>query len=563
MEPHRLALPSGYRIENYEIQGVLGKGGFGITYVAYDSTLGRHMAIKELLPDSIATRIEGSTVVAMGPSHEESWQWARDRFIEEARILAGFRHPNIIAVHRLIEANGTVYLVMDHLEGESYETRLRRIGREPDQASLMRVIGPLLDGLQEVHAANLLHRDIKPENILFDKRDNPILIDFGAARATVEATMTMTSIVTHGYSPIEQYQTKGKMGPWTDIYAMGAVMCRAITGEKPPTSAERVEEDEYMPLGSRFDLPSFSGAFLKAVDKALQVWAKDRPQKIEDCKFLAGKVSQVLPEFTAKTAGKKSMAAVEKRGRVRLPVPLFVAIAVCSMLVFFVVRSSYDRAITRIQKQHLTENSGANDRLNESNQKAKELQVALEAAKAALNAGQEKFIDEKAALQRQLETAKLQYTNYQEQIQKERQEAEDLKNQKSDSVIPDLATEAKNIDSLNAQATRAAGRKSLKVITTSSNDAPKLGDDFQIFIKIDGLRSVYESVRMIEPFVMIDGKKYSAVFQGIKYESPNYSNTAIVTVMPERAGKLEIPSLTIEAEGIRLKSTPMALHVTN
>jgi serine/threonine protein kinase len=281
METHRLALPAGYRIENYEIQAALGKGGFGITYVAYDWTLGRHMAIKELLPDTIATRIDGSTVVAMSPSHEESWQWARERFVEEARILAGFRHPNIIAIHRLIEANGTVYLVMDHLEGESYETRLRRIGREPDQASLMAVIGPLLDGLQEVHAAGLLHRDIKPENILFDKRGNPILIDFGAARATVGATMTMTSIVTHGYSPIEQYQTKAKMGPWTDIYAVGAVMCRAITSEKPPVASDRIIDDEFNWVSNR-GVSGFGEQFLIAVDWALRVWPNDRPQKISE-----------------------------------------------------------------------------------------------------------------------------------------------------------------------------------------------------------------------------------------------------------------------------------------
>jgi len=279
MEEHRLALPAGFRIENYEIQAVLGKGGFGITYVAYDWTLGRHMAIKELLPDTIATRIDGSTVVAMGPAHEESWQWARERFVEEARILAGFRHPNIIAVHRLIEANGTVYLVMDHLEGESYEARLRRIGREPNQASLMAVIGPLLDGLQEVHAAGLLHRDIKPENILFDKRGNPVLIDFGAARSSVGATMTMTSIVTHGYSPAEQYQTKGKMGPWTDIYAVAAVMCRAITGEKPMVASDRLMEDEFQWLSYR-QISGFSEPFLQAVDWSLRVRPEERPTTI-------------------------------------------------------------------------------------------------------------------------------------------------------------------------------------------------------------------------------------------------------------------------------------------
>jgi serine/threonine protein kinase len=280
MENHRLSLPAGYRIENYEVQAVLGKGGFGITYVAYDWTLGRHMAIKELLPDTIATRVDGSTVVAMGPSHEENWQWARERFVEEARILAGFRHPNIIAVHRLIEANGTVYLVMDHLEGESYEARLRRIGREPDQASLMAVIGPLLDGLQDVHAAGLLHRDIKPENILFDKRGNPVLIDFGSARSAVGATMTMTSIVTHGYSPIEQYQTRGKMGPWTDIYASAAVMARAISGDKPPVASDRIVEDDYQGLTNR-QLSGFTEDFLKAVDLALQVRPEVRPDSIQ------------------------------------------------------------------------------------------------------------------------------------------------------------------------------------------------------------------------------------------------------------------------------------------
>jgi len=281
MEPHRLALPTGCRIENYEIQGVLGKGGFGITYLANDRTLGRQMAIKELLPDTIATRIDGSTVVAMGPSHEESWQWARERFVEEARILAGFRHPNIVAVNRLIEANGTVYLVMDRLEGESYETRLRRIGREPDQESLMRVMGPLLDGLQEVHAAELLHRDIKPENILFDSRGNPVLIDFGSARQAVGATMTMTSIVTHGYSPAEQYQTKGRMGPWTDMYAVAAVMCRAITGDKPPVASDRIMDDDFVWLSNR-EPAEYDGQFLTAVDWALRVRPEQRPQQIAD-----------------------------------------------------------------------------------------------------------------------------------------------------------------------------------------------------------------------------------------------------------------------------------------
>jgi TPR repeat protein/predicted Ser/Thr protein kinase len=279
MEPHRLALPAGYRLENYEIQGVLGKGGFGITYVAFDWTLGCHFAIKELLPDSIATRIDGSSVVAMGPSQEESWEWARERFIEEAQTLAVLRHPNIIAVHRLIEANGTVYLVMDYLEGKSYELYLQSVVRELDEPALMATIGPLIAGMKAIHARGLLHRDIKPDNILLTGDGKPVLIDFGNARELVGKTVTMTSIVTHGYSPIEQYQTKGRMGPWTDIYAVAALMCRAITGEKPPVASDRVLDDEFEWLSNR-TIKGYSQEFLRAIDWALRVRPEERPSDL-------------------------------------------------------------------------------------------------------------------------------------------------------------------------------------------------------------------------------------------------------------------------------------------
>jgi serine/threonine protein kinase len=279
MVTHQLALAAGYRLEHFQIERVLGKGGFGITYVAIDTQLGKRVAIKELLPDSIATRIEGVTVVPQSSSLRENWDWACERFREEARILAGFSHPAIVDVHRLIEANGTVYMVMDFIDGESYEARLRRIGKEPDQASLMAVMGPILDGLQEVHAQSLLHRDIKPENILISSRGQPVLIDFGSARSSLGATMTMTSIVTHGYSPIEQYQTKGRMGPWTDVYALGAVMCRAITGEKPLVATDRIEVDEHRLLSTSCH-KNFSHEFLLGVDKALCVKTDDRPRSL-------------------------------------------------------------------------------------------------------------------------------------------------------------------------------------------------------------------------------------------------------------------------------------------
>jgi serine/threonine protein kinase len=279
MQEHRLALKPGYQLDHFRIEAVLGKGGFGITYLALDLRLGKKVAIKELLPDSIATRVEAHTVMPQSNALDENWQWARQRFLEEARVLAGFSHPAIVGVHLLLEAHGTVYMVMDYVEGESYEARLRRIGREADEASLMFVMGPILDGLEEVHTKGLLHRDIKPENILINARGQPVLIDFGSARESVGKTMVMTSIVTHGYSPIEQYQTKGKMGPWTDIYAMGAVMCRAITGEKPPVAADRLMDDDFGWLSYR-ELAGFSEDFKRAVDWSLRVRPEERPQKV-------------------------------------------------------------------------------------------------------------------------------------------------------------------------------------------------------------------------------------------------------------------------------------------
>jgi serine/threonine protein kinase len=280
MNDHRLALPNGFEIGNFRIEAVLGKGGFGITYLGLDTKIGKRVAIKELLPDSIATRVEGRTVQPHSSDQMENWEWARKRFMEEARILASLSHPAIVGVHTLIETNGTDYMIMDYVDGESYENKLRNCGCETDLVSFMKILGPLLDGLAEVHANNLLHRDIKPENILINHRGNPILIDFGSARTSVGSTMTMTSIVTHGYSPIEQYQSKGRMGPWTDIYAIGAVACRAITGKKPPVAADRVMDDEFAWLSYDSALSGFPVEFRQAIDWALRVRPEERPQSI-------------------------------------------------------------------------------------------------------------------------------------------------------------------------------------------------------------------------------------------------------------------------------------------
>jgi len=316
METHRLALPTGFRLANYELTRVLGKGGFGITYLGVDRHLGRKVAVKELMPDTIVTRIGEGLVVAQSEKLASNWEWAKERFMEEARVLASFKHPNIVEVHQLVEANGTVYMVMDYIEGESYEARLRRIGREPDEQSMRLILEPLLAGLEEVHAAGLLHRDIKPDNILLRRGIQPILLDFGSARKLLEGTAVMTSLVTHGYSPIEQYQVKGKQGPWTDIYALGAVAARAITGEKPPMSADRISEDDFIWLSYR-GLEGFRPLFMQALDWALRVKPKERPQKISEWRASFGWTPK--PSFSGRSSGTPALTTEEKTV---VPLPL-------------------------------------------------------------------------------------------------------------------------------------------------------------------------------------------------------------------------------------------------
>ena len=222
---HRLALPAGYQLGKYRFRGILGAGGFGITYLADDPTLGRRVAIKELLPNDIATRLDGTTVVAKTKSEESNLAWARERFLEEGKALAACEHPNVVHVYEMIEANGTAYMVTKYEEGRSMADWLENLGRPASEAELRGLLGTLLSGLEKVHRAGFLHRDIKPENIYITDDGRPLLLDFGSARQSVtDHTAMLTSIVTTGYAPYEQYYEDGKQGPWSDIYALAGVM---------------------------------------------------------------------------------------------------------------------------------------------------------------------------------------------------------------------------------------------------------------------------------------------------------------------------------------------------
>jgi serine/threonine protein kinase len=281
------ALTPGTRLGDYRLDAVIGHGGFGITYRAFDTQLAKFVAIKEYLPVEFAVRGGDGNVVPRGARFAEDFAWGRERFLDEARALARFRHPHIVPVLRYFEANGTAYTVMEFEDGKSVGELLRQpAGRLPPD-DVRRLADGLVGGLSAVHAQGFLHRDIKPSNIIIRRDGVPVLIDFGAARQAMgERTRTLTGVLTPQYAPIEQYALDGKQGPWSDIYAAAAVLHHAITGQPPPDAAARVGTDPYRSLAAHAD--RFEPPFLAAIDRALAFAPNDRPQSVEEWAGLFG-----------------------------------------------------------------------------------------------------------------------------------------------------------------------------------------------------------------------------------------------------------------------------------
>jgi serine/threonine protein kinase len=262
---------------------VLGVGGFGMTYLAWDSHLEKPVAIKEYLPGELATRVEGGTeagsVMPISGERAADYRWGLERFLQEARTLARFEHPNIVRVLRYFEANRTAYMVMDYERGEPLKTVLQH-NPQPPEALLKELARPLLEGLAVVHAGGFLHRDIKPENIVVRASGQPVLIDFGAARHAIGgSTRSLTAVLTPGYAPLEQYSGEGKQGPWTDLYAFAGVLYRAVTNHAPPDAVSRLKSDT-VGAGLAGARGRYSEPFLRAVEWALAVDEKKRPQSV-------------------------------------------------------------------------------------------------------------------------------------------------------------------------------------------------------------------------------------------------------------------------------------------
>jgi formylglycine-generating enzyme required for sulfatase activity/serine/threonine protein kinase len=303
---HRLALPLGYQLGSYEFQEQLGFGSFGITYLAYDHMLSRRVAIKELLPTMIVTRLDTVRVEPHTAEDEEQWMWAQERFVEEAQAVAVCQHPNVLHVFEAFRANGTAYMVTKFEEGYTLTHWLKNLGRPPTESELRGVLDPLLSALDTVHARQFLHRDIKPDNIYMAEGNRPVLIDFGSARQDVtQRSVPMTAIVTEGYAPFEQYSETGHQGPWTDLYALAAVMYCAIVGQKPPTATERAasgEDDPCLCLASMY-ASEYSINLLSAIDAALRLNARSRPQSTDEWRHILSGSSAARPPGTRTPSG--------------------------------------------------------------------------------------------------------------------------------------------------------------------------------------------------------------------------------------------------------------------
>lgn len=276
-----LALPLGTILNGRYLTGkVLGIGGFGITYLAYDLTLECKVAIKEYMPSALAARDPDHYSVVLTGRVEKDYQYGMDRFLEEARILARLQStPHIVSVQNYFKENGTAYFVMEYIDGMSLKAYLEQNGDRISCEQTIAILKPVMEALVQVHAMNLLHRDISPDNIYITAKGESRLLDFGAARFALGDGKSVSVILKHGYAPEEQYSNHGNQGPWTDVYAMGATMYRCITGQLPPDSVERLHNDTIkMPSELGIHIPS---SVENAMMKALAVKSEDRFPNME------------------------------------------------------------------------------------------------------------------------------------------------------------------------------------------------------------------------------------------------------------------------------------------
>ncbi|MBP8307050.1 MAG: protein kinase [Burkholderiaceae bacterium] len=271
-------LPIGTRLGEFELTGLIGVGGFGIVYSARDHLLEREVAIKEYMPSALASRTADYRVTVKSERHHDTFAVGLRSFVNEAKLLAQFDHPSLVKVYRFWEANGTAYMVMPYYRGTTLRAALKSLGEAPDETAVLQLLRPMLDALDVIHAERCYHRDIAPDNILILQSGRPVLLDFGAARRVIgDFTQALTVILKPGFAPVEQYANGPEMrqGPWTDIYALAAVVYYCIGGKTPTPSVSRMMRDTMVPA-RELGKGRYSESFLAAIDHALAVHIEDR-----------------------------------------------------------------------------------------------------------------------------------------------------------------------------------------------------------------------------------------------------------------------------------------------
>jgi non-specific serine/threonine protein kinase len=305
-------LPAGTRIAEFQITDLIGEGGFGIVYRAYDTALQRDVALKEFMPAALAGRVHGGTRVAIrSAEHQAKFEGGLRSFAKEARLLAQFSHPSLVKVYRLLEANATAYMVMRFYPGQTLAQRMSSLSAGLDEAKIAQTILPVLNALELLHQDQVFHRDVSPDNIVLSE-SGAVLLDFGSARQIVgDSVQAITAVLKPTYSPVEQYITDGSMrqGAWTDVYAVGAVLYHLATGKPPVQAVSRLMTDSMLTVRDRTG-NAYSARFSDAVAQAMAVTTEKRLQSIQALRCALGWEAPT-PAAPASNTGAKQVVLSE------------------------------------------------------------------------------------------------------------------------------------------------------------------------------------------------------------------------------------------------------------
>ncbi len=297
-------LPPGTVLENFRILNTMGGGGFSIVYLAEEIGSGRQFVIKEYLPSRLATRAADQSVMPLDDNKLLAFQKGRMMFFQEASTLATLQHQNIVNVRSFFRANNTVYMALYYDTGVDLQHYIKKRGGKLSEKFIMTILPPLIEALKIIHEKGYLHLDIKPGNIQIRSGGSPLLLDFGAIHQRQLSRQNQVGHVSsQGYSPVEQYNRNGYMGPWTDIYALGATLYTCMNGKPPPPAYNRDEEDTLKPAAKAFR-KHYSKTLLKAVDWALDINPELRPQSLDDFLQALQPTNKKDKSMTAKILGR-------------------------------------------------------------------------------------------------------------------------------------------------------------------------------------------------------------------------------------------------------------------